>query len=106
MRTFRPACQPVRGRDPILTEHGLAGVSAGQRHVEGMFIHAPDLAHTLKILARNLDGTPSRYERVVTVKSQVSDLQGDEGGPSVKPSAKPTLVRTQHLPPRKTVAQS
>src|SRR5712691_9544166 len=38
------------------------------RHVEGVFIRARGLAHTLKILARNLDGTPSQYEWVVTVK--------------------------------------
>jgi hypothetical protein len=71
------------------------------RRVEGMFIHAPDLAHMLKVLARNLDGTPSRYERIMAVKSQASGSQGREGDLSVKPSARPTLVRTQHLPPAK-----
>jgi len=48
-----------------------------------MFIRARDLVRTLRILARNLDGTPSRYECVMTVKSQASGLQGCEGGPSV-----------------------
>jgi hypothetical protein len=33
-----------------------------------MLIHAADLANMLKVLARNLDGTPSRYERIVAVK--------------------------------------
>ena len=32
----------------------------------------------LKVLARNLDGTPSRYERIVAVKSQASGSQGGE----------------------------
>jgi hypothetical protein len=41
----------------------------------------------LKVLARNLDGTPSRHECVVTVNPQVSGLRGGEEGPSVKPSA-------------------
>jgi hypothetical protein len=45
-----------------------------------MFVHVPDLARVLKILARNLDGTPSRYECVVTVKPQASGLQDCEGG--------------------------
>jgi hypothetical protein len=57
------------------------------------------LAQTLKVLARNMDGTPSGYGCIVAVRSQVNDLKGCEGDPSVKPSAKPTLVRTQHLPP-------
>jgi hypothetical protein len=52
-----------------------------------MFIHVPDLARLLKVLARNLDGTPSRHECVVTVKSQASGLQGGEEGPSVKSPA-------------------
>ena len=54
--------------------------------------------------ARNLDGTPSSCERVSAVKRQVSGLLCGEGGPSVKPSAKPTLVRTQHLPPPAEIA--
>jgi len=39
-----------------------------------MFIRARDLAHVLKVLARNLDGTLSRYECVVTAKPQASGL--------------------------------
>jgi hypothetical protein len=33
-----------------------------------MLIYAPDLAHMQKVLERNLDGTPSRYERIAAVK--------------------------------------
>jgi hypothetical protein len=51
--------------------------------------------------ARNLDGTLSSRERDLAVTRQVSGLLCGEGGLSVKPSAKPTLVRTQHLPPAK-----
>jgi len=53
---------------------------------------------------RNLHGTPSRYKYVMAVKPQASGLQGCEGARSVKPSAKPTLVRTQHLWVPKTYA--
>ncbi len=38
--------------------------------------------------ARNLDGTPPRYEYSVVTKPQVSGLQDSEGGPSVKPSGR------------------
>jgi hypothetical protein len=87
MRTFRPACQPG-SRAGSYPYGALPGRSIRwSRHVEGMFIHAPGLAHVVKILARNLDGTPLRQECVMAVKSQVSRLQSSEGGPSVKPSA-------------------
>jgi len=65
-------------------EHRPGGLSAGHPTSRACSFHAPDLARTLQVLARNLDGTPLRYECVVTVKSQASDLQGREGGPSVK----------------------
>ncbi len=68
-------------------EHRPGGLSAGHPTSRACSFHAPDLARTLQVLARNLDGTPLRYECVVTVKSQASDLQGREGGPSVKSPA-------------------
>ena len=95
----RPACQPG-SRARVYPYGAPPGRSIRwSRHVRGHVDLRSDLAHMLKFLARNLDGTRSRDECVVTVKSHVNDLHDCEGGPSVKPSAKPTLVRTQHLPP-------
>ena len=54
---------------------------------QGRVIQVLDLAHMLQVLARNLDGTRSRYEWAVALKPQASGLQGCEGGRSVKPSA-------------------
>ena len=49
---------------------------------------------------RNLGGTPPRLGALLEVYAQVKAALGREGWQSVKPSAKPTLVRTQHLLPK------
>jgi hypothetical protein len=71
----------VRGRDVILMEHRLMVYPLVTR-VEGIVVHGQDLARMLKLLARNLHGTPSCYEPAVAVKPQASGLQGREGGRS------------------------
>jgi hypothetical protein len=43
-----------------------------------VFIQVLDLAHMQEFLARNLDGTRSRYEWVVEVKPQFGGLKGVE----------------------------
>jgi hypothetical protein len=83
MRTFRRGASPVRGRDLILVEHHPAGKSAGHAASKGVFIQVPDLAHMLKVLARNLDGTWPRYRHAEVVNAQVRGLDGSEGGRSV-----------------------
>ena len=46
----------ARGRHLILVEHPGRSIRWSYR-IKGVFTHVPDLAHMLKVLARNLTGT-------------------------------------------------
>ena len=67
-------CQPAQHRS---AEYPLAMPCRGRIHPH------PEPGVGGCFAERNLRGTPSRHEHFVVVKSQVSGLQGCEGGPSV-----------------------